>query len=71
MTAFVAKCVPSCPDRRIGFVFVGRVAYFGLQTIENPMREKSNFAWPFKLIWVVQSRAQKYSAFVFSEIDDY
>ena len=26
------------------------------------MREKSNFAWPFKLIWVVQSRAQKYSA---------
>jgi hypothetical protein len=56
---------------RIGCVSAPCLARRGFQTIENPMREKSNFAWPFKLIWVVQSRAQKYSAFVFSEIDDY
>jgi hypothetical protein len=33
------------------------------------MREKSNFACPFKLIWLVQCLAQKYTSFYFSEID--
>jgi hypothetical protein len=36
----------------------------------NPVREKSNFARPFRLIWAVQSRAQKYSSFAFSEFND-
>ncbi len=34
------------------------------------MHEKSNFAWPFKLIWPVQSPAQKFFYFVFFEIGD-
>jgi hypothetical protein len=29
----------------------------------NRLRGKSNFAFPFKLIWVVQSPAQKYIGF--------
>ncbi len=33
---------------------------------KNHVREKSNFACPVKLIWVVQSLAQKYFCFVFS-----
>lgn len=37
---------------------------------ETRLREKSNFTSRFKLIWVVQMLAQKYSAFVFSEIHD-
>jgi hypothetical protein len=32
------------------------------------VRAKSNFAWPIKLIWVVQSLVQKYISFVFAEI---
>jgi hypothetical protein len=39
---------------------------FGAQ---NRMRDRSNFACAFRLIWVVQSSAQKYSSFVLSEID--
>jgi len=34
----------------------------------NRVREQSNFVSRFKLIWLVQSFAQKYSAFVFAEI---
>jgi len=37
----------------------------------NRVREKSNFAFPFKLIWVVQCLVQKFLYFLFSEIDDY
>jgi hypothetical protein len=33
------------------------------------VRAKSNFAFRFKLIWAVQSFAQKYFAFVFSVVD--
>jgi len=33
------------------------------------VRDKSKFACRPKLIWVVQSSAQKYCAFVFSESD--
>jgi hypothetical protein len=40
--------------------------HFGL---ENRAREKSDFARPFKLIWAVQSLAQKFSIFAFPEID--
>jgi hypothetical protein len=36
----------------------------------NPVREKSNFARLFRLIWAVQSLAQKYSTFAFSEFGD-
>jgi hypothetical protein len=32
------------------------------------MREKSNFAFPIKLIWAVQRLAQKYFSFAFSKI---
>jgi hypothetical protein len=35
---------------------------------ENRLRQKSDFTWPIKLIWVVQTCARKYSYFVFSEI---
>jgi hypothetical protein len=35
------------------------------------VREKSNFALLFKLIWAVQSCAQKFFAFQFSENHDY
>jgi hypothetical protein len=34
---------------------------------KNRVREKSNFAFPFKLIWVVQSLAQKFSSFYLAE----
>jgi len=36
--------------------------------IEIELRQKSNFASPINLIWLVQSFAQKYFSFVFSEI---
>ena len=35
------------------------------------VREKSNFACPFKLIWAVQCLPQKFRAFLIPEIDDY
>ena len=35
------------------------------------MREKSNFAFPFKLIWVVQCLGQKFFYFFISEMEDY
>jgi hypothetical protein len=38
---------------------------------DNRWREKSNLSRRIKLIWVVQMFAEKYSSFVFSEIDDY
>jgi len=37
----------------------------------NRVRAKSNFAFPFKLIWVVQSFAQKFLTFGFAEISEY
>ncbi|UFZ07606.1 hypothetical protein LQG66_15415 [Bradyrhizobium ontarionense] len=46
-------------------VFVGGAAQHGAPL--NRMRQTTNFANPFKLIWPVQSLGEKYSAFVFSE----
>jgi hypothetical protein len=37
----------------------------------NRVRDKSNFAFPFKLIWVVQSVRQKFCSFEFTERSDY
>jgi hypothetical protein len=37
---------------------------------QSRVRQKPYFMKHFKLIWVVQSPAQKYFYFVFSEIDD-
>jgi len=36
---------------------------------KTSLRERSKFVCPLKLIWGVQSLAQKYSSFVFTEID--
>jgi hypothetical protein len=35
------------------------------------VREKSNFAFPFKLIWAVQCLPQKFYTFLIPEIEDY
>jgi hypothetical protein len=57
------------PDGRIDTDFDRRRARRSLSTHENHLRQKTNFSNRFNPIPPVQSCREKYSAFVFSEID--
>jgi hypothetical protein len=45
------------PDGRIGYNSARRLSCPAHEAAENRVRLKPDFACPFKLIWVVQSRA--------------
>jgi len=57
------------PDGQIDFDFDRRCARRSLSTRENRVRQKANFASRFNAILPVQSCREKYSDFVFSEIN--
>jgi hypothetical protein len=57
------------PTGRIGSIFAMCGQLHSAPEGRKSVREKSNFACRFMLIWVVQSFGQKLFCFVFAEID--
>jgi hypothetical protein len=61
-----SKSTQSLPAGQIKFSFAVRLHRRDAKSFSNRVREKSIFARFFRLIWVVQTSSEKYSAFSFS-----